>query len=55
VHILPVTFQAGDQAGRVEQQLRISTDLGEGAVPIVTVQAEVESAAAAAEQSASMR
>jgi hypothetical protein len=55
VHILPVTFQAGDQAGRVEQQLRISTDLGEGAVPVVTVQAEVESAAAAAEQSASVR
>jgi hypothetical protein len=42
----------------VEQQLRISTDLGEGAVPAVTVQAEVEAAAAAAaptEQSASVR
>jgi hypothetical protein len=56
VHILPVTFQAGNAAGRVEQQLRISTDLGEGAVPAVTVQAEVEVAAAApTEQSASVR
>ncbi|MFM7208003.1 MAG: DUF1573 domain-containing protein [Planctomycetaceae bacterium] len=55
VHILPVTFQAGNEAGKVEQQLRISTDLGEGAVPTVTVQAEVESAAAPAEQSASVR
>lgn len=57
VHILPVTFQAGNAAGRVEQQLRISTDLGEGAVPNVTVQAEVEAAAAAAaaEQSVSVR
>jgi hypothetical protein len=55
VHILPVTFQAGNAAGRVEQQLKISTDLGEGAVPNVTVQAEVEAAAAAAEQSASVR
>lgn len=56
VHILPVTFQAGNSAGRVEQQLKISTDLGEGAVPTVTVQAEVEAAAAAAaEQAASVR
>ena len=54
VHILPVTFQAGDLAGRVEQQLKISTDLGEGAVPVVTVQAEVEPLAAAAGQSASL-
>jgi hypothetical protein len=55
VHILPVTFQAGPAAGRVEQQLKISTDLGDGAVPNVTVQAEVEAASAAAEQSASVR
>jgi len=48
VHILPVTFQAGDTAGRVERELTISTDLGEGAVPVVTVQAEVEPAEAAA-------
>jgi hypothetical protein len=45
VHILPVTFQAGPAEGRIEQQLLISTDLGEGAVPVVTVQAEVEAAA----------
>jgi hypothetical protein len=54
VHILPVTFQAGPVAGRIEQQLKIATDLGEGAVPVVTVQAEVEAAAAAAAESASL-
>ena len=48
VHILPVTFTAGDAAGKVERQLKIATDLGEGAVPTVTVQAVVEPAAAAA-------
>ena len=42
VHILPVTFQAGDAAGKVERELKIATDLGEGAVPVVTVQAHVE-------------
>jgi hypothetical protein len=42
VHILPVTFQAGEAAGKVERQLRISTDLGAGVVPAVTVQATVE-------------
>ena len=45
VHILPVTFQAGGAPGRIERQLRIATDLGEGAVPMVTVQAEVKPAA----------
>lgn len=42
VHILPVTFQAGGAAGKVERELRINTDLGNGAVPVVTVQATVE-------------
>jgi len=42
VHILPVTFQAGDTSGRIERQLTITTDLGDGAVPVVTVQAFVE-------------
>ena len=59
VHILPVTFQAGASAGRIERQLKIATDLGEGAVPTVTVQAEVKqqeaAGAAAAGQSASAR
>jgi len=45
VHILPVTFQAGDATGKVERQLKIATDLGEGAVPSVTVQATVEAVA----------
>ena len=55
VHILPVTFQAGTTAGRVERQLRIATDLGEGAVPVVTVQAQVAPAEPApAEQSAAL-
>jgi hypothetical protein len=44
VHILPVTFQAGKAAGKIERQLKITTDLGEGAVPSVTVQATVEPA-----------
>jgi len=53
VHILPITFQAGGVAGKVERQLKIATDLGEGAVPVVTVHAQVESASPAAnEQSA---
>jgi hypothetical protein len=43
VHILPVTFQAAGMAGKIERQLKITTDLGEGAVPAVTVQAIVES------------
>jgi len=47
VHILPVTFQAGDAAGKVERQLRITTDLGAGVVPAVTVQATVEGEPAA--------
>ena len=47
VHILPITFQAGEMAGQIERQLRISTDLGEGAVPTVTVQAVIESAGSA--------
>jgi hypothetical protein len=42
VHILPVTFQAGDASGKVERQLKITTDLGENAVPPVTVQVIVE-------------
>jgi len=45
VHILPVTFQAGDATGKIERLLKISTDLGEGAVPSVTVQATVEALA----------
>jgi hypothetical protein len=54
VHILPITFQAGDAAGKVEQELRIKTDLGEGAVPVVTVQASVEKPEAKPDQSASL-
>jgi hypothetical protein len=37
-----VTFEAGSMTGRIERQLRIATDLGENAVPPVTVQATVE-------------
>ena len=46
VHILPVTFQAGDVGGRIERELTITTDLGVGAVPVVTVQALVDGAPA---------
>ena len=46
VHILPVTFRAGEATGAIERELKITTDLGEGAVPSVLVQATVEPAAA---------
>jgi hypothetical protein len=55
VHILPVTFAPGSMSGKVERQLKISTDLGEGAVPVVTVQATVEQPAAVVGQSASLQ
>ncbi|MFM9194767.1 MAG: DUF1573 domain-containing protein [Planctomycetia bacterium] len=55
VHILPVTFAAGSMSGKVERQLKISTDLGEGAVPAVTVQATVEQPAGVVGQSASLQ
>ena len=42
VHILPVTFQAGEIAGKIERELKITTDLGENAVPPVTVHVIVE-------------
>jgi hypothetical protein len=42
-------------SGKVERQLKISTDLGEGAVPMVTVQATVESPAGVVGQSASLK
>jgi hypothetical protein len=54
VHILPVTFTAGNAAGKVERQLKIATDLGEGAVPTVTVQAVVEAAEPAATQTSAL-
>lgn len=55
VHILPVTFAAGSMSGKVERQLKISTDLGEGAVPLVTVQVTVEQPAGVVGQSASLK
>jgi hypothetical protein len=54
VHILPVTFAAGAMSGKVERQLKITTDLGEGAVPTVTVQATVEPPEGVVGQSASL-
>jgi hypothetical protein len=54
VHILPVTFTAGVAAGKVERQLKIATDLGDGAVPTVTVQAVVEAAEPAATQTSAL-
>ncbi|MBM3956178.1 MAG: DUF1573 domain-containing protein [Planctomycetes bacterium] len=47
VHILPVTFKAGDATGKIERELKIATDLGENVVPSVLVQATVEPAAEA--------
>ena len=54
VHILPVTFTAGSAAGKVERQLTIATDLGDGAVPAVTVQAVVEAAEPSAPQTSAL-
>jgi hypothetical protein len=55
VHILPVTFAAGTMSGKVERQLKIATDLGEGAVPTVTVQATVEHPEGVVGQAASIK
>ena len=41
LHLIPVTFTAGDTPGKLSQQVRIETDLGEGAVPELTVHAQV--------------
>jgi hypothetical protein len=48
VQILPITFRPVGNAGRVELPLRVLTDLGEGAVPTVTVQASVADGTATA-------
>ncbi|RLS28812.1 MAG: DUF1573 domain-containing protein [Planctomycetota bacterium] len=54
VHILPVTFQAGDALGKIERELRITTDLGDGTVPAVTVQVTVEGEPVASDPSGSV-
>lgn len=41
VQILPITFRPVSGSGRIELPLRVVTDLGEGAVPSVSVQANV--------------
>lgn len=41
LHVLPLTFIAGDEPGKVEGKVRIGTDV-EGAAPEVTVMAVVE-------------
>ena len=51
VQILPITFRPVGTVGRVELPLRVLTDLGEGAVPTVTVQASVADGAATAASS----
>lgn len=41
VQLIPITFKAGDQPGKLVKKIRIKTDLGENAVPDVTCQATI--------------
>ncbi len=41
VQLIPVTFKAGDQLGKITQKLKIKTDLGENLVPDVLCQATI--------------
>ena len=42
VQILPIRFRPVSGSGRIELPLRVTTDLGDGAVPAVSVQANVK-------------
>lgn len=42
VQILPVTFTAGNTAGRVQREVRVATNLGPDAVPSIMLQVTVE-------------
>lgn len=42
VQILPVTFTAGDTAGRIEREVRVATNLGPDVVPSIVLQVTVE-------------
>jgi hypothetical protein len=41
VQLIPITFKAGDQPGKLVKKIKIRTDLGENAVPDVTCQATI--------------
>ncbi len=41
VHLVPVTFEAGQEPGKVTQKIRIQTDLGEGVSSELNAYAEV--------------
>jgi Protein of unknown function (DUF1573) len=41
VQLIPITFKAGDQPGKLVKKIHIKTDLGENAVPDVTCQATI--------------
>jgi hypothetical protein len=41
VHLVPVTFEAGEEPGKVTQKIRIQTDLGEDASSELNAYAEV--------------
>jgi hypothetical protein len=41
MHLIPVKFKAGDEPGKVNQKIRIETDLGEGAGSEVSAYAEI--------------
>ena len=49
VQILPVTFTAGDTAGRIEREIRVATNLGPDVVPSVVLQVTIEPSPAQAD------
>lgn len=45
IHLIPITFTAGNTPGKVSERIRISTDMGSGLTQEVLVQAQIEAAA----------
>jgi hypothetical protein len=41
VHLVPVTYEAGEEPGKVTQKIRIQTDIGEGISSELNAYAEV--------------
>jgi hypothetical protein len=42
-HIIPITFTAGNEPGKVSKDIKIKTDLGPQAIAVVKCQATIES------------
>lgn len=41
LHVIPITFTAGDEPGKITQKLKIETDLGDVVLPDCTIHAQV--------------